>query len=759
MCCSDGLHCCPHGTTCDVKKGTCIRKTNSDGISAIWSKVRKAMVKCPGKSSCPGNETCCELFSGGYGCCGYEEAVCCSDGLHCCPHGTTCDVKQGTCIRKTNSDGISAIWSKVRKAMVKCPDESSCPGNETCCKLASGGYGCCGYEEAVCCSDGLHCCPHGTTCDVKQGTCIRKTNSDGISAIWSKVRKAMVKCPDESSCPGKETCCKLASGGYGCCGYEEAVCCSDGLHCCPHGTTCDVKQGTCIRKTNSDGISAIWSKVRKAMVKCPDESSCPGNETCCELFSGGYGCCGYEEAVCCSDGLHCCPHGTTCDVKQGTCIRKTNSDGISAIWSKVRKAMVKCPDESSCPGKETCCKLASGGYGCCGYEEAVCCSDGLHCCPHGTTCDVKQGTCIRKTNSDGISAIWSKVRKAMVKCPDGTSCNGEDTCCELASGSYGCCPFEDTRYVIKEKLSSLPSGSSGLVKCDNISSCPDGYTCCKLESGGFGCCPYKEAVCCSDGLHCCPHGTTCDVKQGTCIRKTDSDGISAIWSKVRKAMVKCPDGSSCPENETCCKLASGGYGCCGYEKAVCCSDGLHCCPHGTTCDVKQGTCIRKTNSDGISAIWSKVRKAMVKCPDESSCPGKETCCKLASGGYGCCGYEEAVCCSDGLHCCPHGTTCDVKQGTCIRKTNSDGISAIWSKVRKAMVKCPDESSCPGKETCCKLASGGYGCCGYEEAVCCSDGLHCCPHGTTCDVKQGTCIRKTNSDGISAIAVHMEQHVM
>ena len=787
VCCPDHTHCCPHGTTCDVKQGTCIRQTDSTGISAIWSKVGKTMVKCHDGSSCAGKETCCELSSGGYGCCPYEEAVCCSDGLHCCPHGTTCDVKQGTCIRQTDSSGISAIWSKVGKTMVKCQmdhhvqgrrhavkchDGSSCAGKETCCELSSGGYGCCPYEEAVCCSDGLHCCPHGTTCDVKQGTCIRQTDSSGISAIWSKVGKTMVKCLDGSSCAGKETCCKLASGGYGCCPYEEAVCCSDGLHCCPHGTTCDVKQGTCIRQTDSSGISAIWSKVGKTMVKCHDGSSCAGKETCCELSSGGYGCCPYEEAVCCSDGLHCCPHGTTCDVKQGTCIRQTDSTGISAIWSKVGKTMVKCHDGSSCAGKETCCELSSGGYGCCPYEEAVCCSDGLHCCPHGTTCDVKQGTCIRQTDSSGISAIWSKVGKTMVKCLDGSSCAGKETCCKLASGGYGCCPYEEavccsdglhccphgttcddglhccphgTTCDVKQGTCIRQTDSSGIsaiwskvgktmVKCHDGSSCAGKETCCELSSGGYGCCPYEEAVCCSDGLHCCPHGTTCDVKQGTCIRQTDSTGISAIWSKVGKTMVKCHDGSSCAGKETCCELSSGGYGCCPYEEAVCCSDGLHCCPHGTTCDVKQGTCIRQTDSSGISAIWSKVGKTMVKCLDGSSCAGKETCCKLASGGYGCCPYEEAVCCSDGLHCCPHGTTCDVKQGTCIRQTDSSGISAIWSKVGKTMVKCHDGSSCAGKETCCELSSGGYGCCPYEEAVCCSDGLHCCPHGTTCDVE-------------------------
>ena len=48
--------------------------------------------------------------------------------------------------------------------------------------------------------------------------------------------------------------------------------------------------------------------------------------------------------------------------------------------------------------------------------------------------------------------------------------------------------------------------------------------------------------------------------------------------------VKCPDGESvCPSGNTCCKLTSGGYGCCPLPKAVCCKDGAHCCPNGFTC--------------------------------------------------------------------------------------------------------------------------------------------------------------------------------
>ena len=56
----------------------------------------------------------------------------------------------------------------------------------------------------------------------------------------------------------------------------------------------------------------------------------------------------------------------------------------------------------------------------------------------------------------------------------------------------------------------------------------------------------------------------------------------ALINKVEN--VECPDGrSECPSGNTCCKLSSGGWGCCPLPQAVCCSDGVHCCPNGYTC--------------------------------------------------------------------------------------------------------------------------------------------------------------------------------
>ena len=72
-------------------------------------------------------------------------------------------------------------------------------------------------------------------------------------------------------------------------------------------------------------------------------------------------------------------------------------------------------------------------------------------------------------------------------------------------------------------------------------------------------------------------GYTCDVSAGTCTRSnTPLQEISAVLV----GGVECDDGSECPTGTTCCKLASGQWGCCPYPSAVCCSDGEHCCPEG-----------------------------------------------------------------------------------------------------------------------------------------------------------------------------------
>ena len=519
---------------------------------------------------------------------------------------------------------VAASASPFLKNVV-CPGGGSeCPDGNTCCKLSSGQYGCCPLPNAVCCSDMLHCCPQGYTCDVSAGTC---TKQDQAIPFFTKIQATKPKnviCPGgQSECPDGNTCCKLSSGQYGCCPLPNAVCCSDMLHCCPEGYTCDVSAGTC---TKQDQAIPFFTKIQATKPKnvvCPGgQSECPDGNTCCKLSSGQYGCCPLPNAVCCSDMLHCCPQGYTCDVSAGTC---TKQDQAIPFFTKIQATKPKnviCPGgQSECPDGNTCCKLSSGQYGCCPLPNAVCCSDMLHCCPEGYTCDVSAGTC---TKQDQAIPFFTKIQ------------------------------------ATKPKNVVCPGGQS---------ECPDGNTCCKLSSGQYGCCPLPNAVCCSDMLHCCPQGYTCDVSAGTC---TKQDQAIPFFTKIQATKPKnvvCPGGQSeCPDGNTCCKLSSGQYGCCPLPNAVCCSDMLHCCPQGYTCDVSAGTC---TKQDQAIPFFTKIQATKPKnvvCPDgQSQCPDGDTCCKLSSGQYGCCPLPNAVCCSDMVHCCPEGYKCDVSAGTCTKQ--------------------------------------------------------------------------------------------
>ncbi|KAH9503247.1 hypothetical protein Btru_068554 [Bulinus truncatus] len=590
---------------------------------------------------------------------------------------------------------------------VTCNDGSQCPGASTCCQLASGQYGCCPLVQATCCSDHVHCCPNGYTCDLSAGTCVKGNDILAWSAKQPAElpkKQSELNVDSEIVCPGGEaqcsdgtTCCKLSSGNYGCCPYSKAVCCSDGLHCCPSGYKCDAAQGECKKgSSNMNWLLKIMAKpiakqdvLNIKSVKCDDTSACPNGNTCCKLASGQYGCCPLPKAVCCDDHVHCCPNGYTCDVSAGTCNR--GNDIVAWLTKKPAEVVgdVRCDDTSSCPDGNTCCKLASGEYGCCPLPRAVCCNDHVHCCPNGYTCDVSAGTCNR--GNDIVAWLTKKPAKVV-----------------------------------------------GDVRCDDTSSCPDGNTCCKLASGEYGCCPLPRAVCCNDHVHCCPNGYTCDVSAGTCNRGNDI--VAWLTKKPAKVVgdVRCDDTSSCPDGNTCCKLASGEYGCCPLPRAVCCNDHVHCCPNGYTCDVSAGTCNR--GNDIVAWLTKKPAKVVgdVRCDDTSSCPDGNTCCKLASGQYGCCPLPRAVCCNDHVHCCPNGYTCDVSAGTCNR--GNDIVAWLTKKPTKVVgdVRCDDTSSCPNGNTCCKLASGEYGCCPLPRAVCCEDHVHCCPSGYTCDVSAGTC---------------------
>ncbi|KAL2102042.1 hypothetical protein ACEWY4_003803 [Coilia grayii] len=716
---------------------------------------------CPDGGMCEDGDTCCKTLSGGYGCCPLPNAECCSDHLHCCFQGTLCDLVHSRCVNKSVSLPLvkrrparpaipALVWADVRAVI--CPDqESECPDGTTCCQLPDGTWGCCPLAKAVCCEDKRHCCPENTKCDLEHSKCVSRIL--GSTPMWRKFparRRAhtpdasvghSITCPDgRCSCPDGTTCCLMKTGDYGCCLYPSAVCCSDQLHCCPNNTVCDLEHKTC-KSLNTDTHIPMALKLPALLIGkdtsrdviCPDKiSTCPDETTCCALGSGSYACCPMPKAVCCMDHLHCCPEGTTCDLTHSTCVSANGriawSTKIPALTHpQVRAASVPCNDSVACPDGSTCCKIASGAWACCPLEEAVCCPDHIHCCPQGTVCNLRASTC-DDSNDPLTSVPWLKKTSVF-------------------------------------PLETRPTNT----KCDESSSCPDDYTCCQKASGGWGCCPLPEAVCCEDKMHCCPKGTICNLVASTCDRATGAVPMlrkvpalttgSMLERRVASYVLMCDTITSCPDHNTCCFMhKTGKWGCCPLHQAVCCSTGDHCCPSGFTCDAKRTSCAlghheipwyRKHEAMVRQGSQSKITVDVmdVKCDDTSSCAAGSTCCRLPTGEWGCCPLVKAVCCDDHEHCCPQGYTCKLQSGTCVKPSGGDTpvpfspLSELQQPSQN--VQCDQETHCKTDQTCCRTSDSSWACCPYKTAVCCSDMKNCCPMGYTCNAKAQACTKSSH----------------
>ncbi|XP_056100164.1 granulin a isoform X2 [Rhinichthys klamathensis goyatoka] len=826
VCCDDKIHCCPEDSVCDVEGNKCMSSTNQElpmwakfpaRLRAEWEDHKPAEMRaeaevttirqnttagnpmttlpgalpensdvpCNDTASCPDGTTCCKTKDGGWACCPLPEAVCCDDFIHCCPHGKTCNVAAESCddpsgsspwlekvpVQPISSQNLAVTQVSSVYSDVPCNDTASCPDGTTCCKTKDGGWACCPLPEAVCCDDFIHCCPHGKTCNVAAESCddpsgsspwlekvpVQPISSQNLAVTQVSSVYSDVPCNDTASCPDGTTCCKTKDGGWGCCPLPEAVCCDDFTHCCPHGKICNVATGSCDDPSCSGVpwmeqvpvqpvISQNLIDTQNSDVPCNDTASCPDGTTCCKTKDGGWGCCPLPEAVCCDDFIHCCPHGKTCNVAAESCddpsgsspwLEKVPVQPISSQNLAVTQD-VPCNDTASCPDGTTCCKTKDGGWACCPLPEAVCCDDFIHCCPHGKTCNVAAESC----DDPSGSSPW--LEKVPVQ------------------------PISSQNLAVTQ-VSSVYSD----VPCNNTASCPDGTTCCKTKDGGWACCPLPEAVCCDDFIHCCPHGKTCNVAAESC---DDPSGSSPWLEKVpthprvagqrSTENVNCDSSHICPESNTCCKDVDGDWACCPLPEAVCCRDRFHCCPHGTTCDIVTLTCNSNTTSVPMSDIipdsdkeeqrqHEEVKEEVgkyirVPCDAQTSCPEHTTCCLIVkTNKWGCCPLPNAVCCTDGEHCCPAHYRCDVSRVSCIK---GDVVIPWYNKIAAQSSlspnsdlgtnKCDEQSSCSADSTCCHLTTGEWGCCPLPEAVCCQDQEHCCPKGYKCDLRKRSCIKTT-----------------
>lgn len=89
--------------------------------------------------------------------------------------------------------------------------------------------------------------------------------------------------------------------------------------------------------------------------------------------------------------------------------------------------------------------------------QAVCCSDGEHCCPKGYRCNITVQTCemagrdtrpwLRKVparQEEPSGAVSGPARPAEVVCDNQTSCPRDTSCCFMQkTHKWGCCPVPD----------------------------------------------------------------------------------------------------------------------------------------------------------------------------------------------------------------------------------------------------------------------------------------------------------------------------
>ncbi|KAM9831231.1 granulin b [Neosynchiropus ocellatus] len=750
-CCSDHLHCCYEGTVCDLEHARCVNKS----VSLPWvkrfpakqvqldrelSEAVKAVI-CPDlQSECPDDATCCQLPDHSWGCCPLIKAVCCKDRLHCCPERTVCDLAHSRCTSVTGESVplLKKFPAKTRRknpastvGSVMCPGGlSSCPEGYTCCQLPSGDYGCCPYPKATCCSDHLHCCPDNMQCDLQKLQCF---SGDARISMLKKIpaMPSNSKCPDKkSSCPDQNTCCRMQNRTYGCCPMPDAVCCSDHIHCCPTGTECDLAHGACVSPDPmsppaSPGTQMSLLQTEVVKVHCDLRWSCSDGHSCCKTPEGDWSCCPISEAVCCEDHLHCCPHGSMCNLATSTC---DDPSGVAIVplltgvpAHSLLEVNTRCNDTVSCPGKSSCCKTVTGSWACCPLHKAVCCEDFIHCCPHGTICNIQAQTCDDPTGV-AESQVWATKFDGLTTEPD--------------------------------------------QDCDEQTRCRGGTTCCKGASGQWACCPLSQAVCCSDGEHCCPNGYKCNMEEKTC----DKDGeVNFPWVRKTPALRRvssliavsapnsprnmCDRQTSCPKETTCCFMArTQKWGCCPLPQAVCCEDGNHCCPRGHACLPHRSSCSKGPHTipwfAKIAATTEPGDVSDVKCDDRTSCAAGTTCCRLQSGAWGCCPLVKAVCCADYQHCCPQGYSCNMQTGTCEKKTYHAGSHSLsMTKVltnQDTFVPCDHSGNfhCPLQETCCQISDSEWKCCPSPKAVCCANSRSCCPAGFACDVEAGSCRQLT-----------------
>lgn len=411
VCCKDFIHCCPKGKTCNLAALSCDDNTGSvpwaEKVSALPRQgARVGDVTCDSNTTCPDGSTCCKTKDGHWACCPLPQAVCCDDHEHCCPTGTTCDLTMLTC---NGPAGATPMEQKMPAFVTPAPTaaDTTTPSPVTSAEEEEGE----GPQQE---EEGEEPREEEEEPQEEEEEPQEEEEEEEDKEDVNKEMEGRTQCDPRTSCPRHTTCCFMASSQkWGCCPLPEAVCCSDGDHCCPAHYKCNERGTSCVR---GDLVIPWYTKLpattsvqaEASAVQCDGLNRCPERTTCCRLFTGVWGCCPLQSAVCCPDKEHCCPQGYSCDIGSKSCQKvimlQLETVPLTPVYlpehqdqpTPLKHRDVQCDTAAKCNDGETCCRTSAATWGCCPSPNAVCCGDMSHCCPSGYTC-IQGGVCVRNT--------------------------------------------------------------------------------------------------------------------------------------------------------------------------------------------------------------------------------------------------------------------------------------------------------------------------------------------------------------------------
>jgi len=511
--------------------------------------------------------------------------------------------------------------------------------------------------------------------------------------------------------------------------------CDDGLFC--NGVeACDA--GECSTGTPpdcDDEIDCTTDSCDDAVGMCqniPDDALCTDGETCSPATGCLFRCTSDAD---CNDARFC-NGAESCDA--GDCVVGTPpscSDGVDCTSDACDDTTSSCeniPDDSMCPGAETCsassgcipeCTVDSDcddGSFCNGAEACVSgsctagapivCDDSIACT--SDYCDDTSSRC-RTRVDDSLCApgdICTRASGCIVgpclvdgDCDDDVFCNGMEVC------SMGSCTAGAPVVCDDSITCTLDLCDEAVRACDNrpdATLCPAGDVC----SGTLGCVDCVTNADCSDGVFC--NGAEICNSRNLCRPRAApscNDGVDCTVDSCDGTIDACanaPDDSMCGAFETCYPTTGCGPECFTNED----------CQNGIYCDGREsciaGRCFDRPNpdcNDGVACTVDACVEATRSCvstPDDGRCSGAFICSPSMDCIPGCTTDSQ---CDDGLFC--NGAELCLS-GSCASGTppaDSDGVSCTFAVCNETTDTvgpqvpddsfCDDGMACNGVETC------------------------------------------------------------